>query len=209
MATGSETDALIELLVQLKVSANSGHELYCTERKWQRIVGTVPDQAKVLLTSQPALAYSLIQLMVKMNILSPEVLQASLYHSVRNYRIDSPVENSVIRREFSFTTFTTCASHSPTRPFTVSCTTRNAKWTLSVYAWVPALPTTTTTTIQRPATAASSPFRPGLCQCTSSSRTITTQCAGHACRYSGGPKSKPYKTLCLPLRLSLPVLLRT
>ncbi|KAF8488689.1 hypothetical protein JB92DRAFT_3015857 [Gautieria morchelliformis] len=57
----TETDALIELLVQLK-----------------KIVGTVPDQAKMLLTSQPSLAYSLIQLMIKMNILSAEVLQKTL-----------------------------------------------------------------------------------------------------------------------------------
>ncbi|KAF8588361.1 hypothetical protein K439DRAFT_1629810 [Ramaria rubella] len=57
----SETDALIELLVQLK-----------------KIVGNVPDQAKILLTTQPTLAYSLIALMVKMNILSAEVLQKTL-----------------------------------------------------------------------------------------------------------------------------------
>jgi len=41
-------------------------------------VGTVPDQAKTLLTSQPTLAYSLIKLMVKMNILNAEALQKTL-----------------------------------------------------------------------------------------------------------------------------------
>ncbi|KAF8515772.1 hypothetical protein BU17DRAFT_93171 [Hysterangium stoloniferum] len=61
MSSPNETDALIELLIQLK-----------------KIVGTVPDQAKVLLTSQPSLAYSLIRLMVKMNILNAEALQKTL-----------------------------------------------------------------------------------------------------------------------------------
>ncbi|GJJ13134.1 hypothetical protein Clacol_007384 [Clathrus columnatus] len=61
MSSPSETDALIELLIQL-----------------QKIAGTVPDQAKALLTAQPPLAFSLIKLMVKMNILSPEVLQKTL-----------------------------------------------------------------------------------------------------------------------------------
>ncbi|KIJ53648.1 hypothetical protein M422DRAFT_25473 [Sphaerobolus stellatus SS14] len=56
-----ETDALIELLVQLK-----------------KIVGTVPDQAKALVTSQPTLAYSLVKLMVSMNILNAEALQKTL-----------------------------------------------------------------------------------------------------------------------------------
>jgi cleavage stimulation factor subunit 2 len=42
-------------------------------------VGTVPDQAKALLTAKPSLAYSLIKLMVKMNLLNAEVLQVHIW----------------------------------------------------------------------------------------------------------------------------------
>ena len=38
---------------------------------------TTPDAAKAILNAQPQITYALIKLMIKMNIVDPEVLQVS------------------------------------------------------------------------------------------------------------------------------------
>ena len=55
---------------------------------------TTPDQARAILSSQPAIAYGLINIMIKMNAVNVDVLQVSFYSPIFLGRMQ--FENNIV-----------------------------------------------------------------------------------------------------------------